>query len=157
MDCLIPEPVWEYLKDYLEVDPHHGAGFIKDNLPEFKHKVSTSNYGAVLIIEDLDKENAWLGMAGVTTGCCIIHLHFMYVIPEERLGPIFYKLMCEVSQYGRMNYYGYVTVSIPELPDLDSLHRMLSDMSSSATPEMTMAGSQVIKYVIPKAEWEKVF
>ena len=157
MASSIPEETWIFLSHCLETDNHPGSKYLKENFSLIKETIGNNPTGRELVVYSPAEQSRWVALAGVTMACHILHLHFVYVIPEERGGTAISVLLSKITKYAKSNYYGFVSILCPDGFGLKYAHDLFGEIAASAIAEETPFGSPVVKYMIPKAEWENVF
>jgi hypothetical protein len=148
---------WSFLRIALNTDEHGGAVHIREHLELAKVAIESSPMGIMLVIEDEEQPGRFVGASGLTMGCGVVHVHFLYVIPEERNTEVFFSLVDTVKAFGQANHYGYVVMECPMVSELDSLHSCLQDISCGFEKVKTSLGVQVVRYCVPKDAWELTF
>lgn len=147
---------WQVLQQLLGADENSGAGYIQAHLPEMRAVIEQSPTGEVLIIPDPNDPNEILALAGITQACSIVTVHFFYLTPGENI-VAFSALTREIIEAGRKHFYSYVLVKCPIMTELKSLQLLLASIAVNQAEEPTSSDTRIVKYLVPKDEWERVF
>lgn len=148
---IIPYDNWRVLQAALSRDTQPGARFLLQHLKEVQELIESDPTGKLVPVTC---QRQVVALAGITSACSVVHVHFVYIVPQKRYTNVLAQLLEKITQIGLSNHYGYVALKCPQIAGLEYMHNAFLQLAVNKAHESMSTGTDMVTYIVPRAQWE---